>query len=120
MKRLCVLVAGCCLLGVSHLSLAYDSRGARSCAGWQEYRRDEALGYSLNAEIYQTWLVGYLSGIVAGSGIDFFAGTENELVFLMTDKFCSKNPQTNLAEAGTSVARELMLIKGIAHRPTLP
>jgi len=120
MKRLCALLAGCCLLGASHLSLAYDARGARSCDGWQQFRQDQKRGYSLNAEIYETWLVGYLSGIVAGSGTDFLAGTENESVFLMVDTFCSENLQTNLAASGTSVARQLMQLEGIVHMPTLP
>lgn len=105
---------------MSHLSSAYESRGARSCEGWQGFRQDQRRGYSLNAEIYETWLVGYLSGIVAGSGTDFLVGTTNESVFLMVDDFCSENLQTNLAASGTSVARQLMQLKGIIHMPTLP
>jgi len=101
-------------------SLAYESRGARSCSAWQEYRQDEMAGNPRNSEIYQTWLVGYLSGIVAGSGMDFLAGTENEVVFLMTDTYCSENPTMNLSAAGTAVARELMQLKGIVNRGTLP
>jgi hypothetical protein len=115
-----VLVVVCCLLGASLPALPYESRGARSCAGWQETRLDQKDGFSLDAEIYQTWLVGYLSGIVAGSGTDFLAGTGNESVFLMADQFCAQNPRMNLAAAGTSVARQLEHEKGIINRPTLP
>jgi hypothetical protein len=117
---LCGLLAGCCLLATSHPALAYESRGARSCVVWQEYRRDQIAGYPLNSETYQTWLIGYLSGIVAGSGMDFLAGTDNESVFLMVDGYCAANPLMNLAAAGTYVARDLMQQKGIVNRGTLP
>jgi len=120
MKRFCALLGGWCLLAPSHGALAYESRGARSCAGWLESRLDQKAGFSLNAEIYETWMVGYLSGIVAGSGTDFFVGTDNEAVFLMVDDFCAANPRMNLSAAGTSVARQLMQEKGIVNRPTLP
>jgi hypothetical protein len=120
MKHLYVPLAACFLLVICDFSWAYESRGARSCSGWQEFREDGRRGYSLNADVYETWLVGYLSGIVAGSGADFLVGTDNELVFPMVDVFCSANLQANLAEAGTSVARQLMQLKGIVHRPTLP
>ena len=120
MKHLCALLFGCCLFGASHPAAAYDSRGARSCAGWHEFRLDQKGGYPLNAEIYQTWLVGYLSGIVAGSGMDFLAGTGNETVFLMVDGYCDENLQMNLAAAGTHVARSLMQQKQIVNQPTLP
>jgi hypothetical protein len=119
-KYLCALLAGCCLLGLSDTVVAYESRGARSCAAWQEYRRDERVGYGQNAEVYQTWLIGYLSGIVAGSGTDFLAGTDNESVFVMVDIYCGANLLMNLAGAGTYVARDLMQQKGIVNRGTLP
>lgn len=115
-----IALAGCCLLATSHAALAYESRGARSCSGWQEYRQDERSGFPQTIEVYETWLIGYLSGIVAGSGTDFLVGTDNELVFQMVDAYCGANPQMNLAAAGTYVARQLMRQKGIVHMPTLP
>jgi hypothetical protein len=120
-RKLCALLAWCCLLGTSLAVSAYESRGARSCSAWQEYRQDEKAGINtLNSQIYQTWVFGYLSGLVAGSGMDFLAGTDNESVSLMIDAYCAANPGTNLAGAGTFVARQLMQEKGIINRPTLP
>ena len=119
-RRLCGVLTLGCLLGISQAGLAYESRGARSCVGWQQYRQDERAGYPLNSETYETWLIGYLSGLVAGSGMDFLAGTDNESVFQMMDAYCSANPQINLAIAGTYVARDLMQRKGIVNRGTLP
>lgn len=120
MGQLCGVLAGCFLLGASHSAPGYESRGARSCVAWQEYRRDEQAGYARNAEIHQTWLIGYLSGIVAGSGMDFLAGSDNEEVFRMVDAYCGANPLMNLGTAGTYVARDLMQHKGIVNRGTLP
>jgi hypothetical protein len=120
MRSFLGVLAGCCLLGASYSIPAYESRGARSCVAWQEYRRDGNAGYPKNAEVYETWLVGYLSGIVAGSGMDFLTGTDNESIFRMIDVFCSEYPMMNLAAAGTSVARDLMQQKGIVNHGTLP
>lgn len=120
MKQLGALLVAYCLLGMGLPVQAYESRGARSCQGWQEFRLAEKNGYSLDAEIYETWLVGYLSGIVAGSGTDFLVGTDNESVFRMVDSYCEANPQMNLSAAGTSVARQLEREKGIVNPPTLP
>ncbi len=120
MKPLCALVVACCVLWTTNFATAYESRGARSCAAWQEYRRDEKVGNPLNAQIYQTWVIGYLSGIVAGSGMDFLYGTDNESVFSMVDTYCGANLLMNLAAAGTYVARDLMQQKAIVNRGTLP
>jgi hypothetical protein len=120
MRSIAGLLVGCSLLGASYGILAYESRGARSCVAWQEYRQDKGFGYAQNAEVYETWLIGYLSGVVAGSGIDFLAGTDNQLVFRMVDLYCGQNPLMNLAMAGTAVARDLMQQKRIVNRGTMP
>lgn len=120
MRGIVGLLVGCFLVGASCGVLAYESRGARSCFAWQEYRQDKSVGYAQNADVYETWLIGYLSGVVAGSGIDFLAGTDNESVFRMVDAYCGQNPMMNLATAGTSVARDLMQQKRIVNHGTLP
>jgi len=119
-RRIGALLASGCMLAASPISSAYESRGARSCVGWQQSNAEEKDGYPRNMEIYQTWLIGYLSGIVAGSGMDFLAGTESEAAFVMVDTYCSEHNDMNLAGAGTHVARQLMHQKGIVNVPTLP
>lgn len=102
------------------LSHAVESRGARSCANWQDGRLAEKDAYSRIAEIDQTWLVGYMSGLVAGAGLDFFAGTDNPTLFAMVDDYCVATPTGNLATAGVAVARQLMLEKGMVYGGTRP
>jgi hypothetical protein len=119
-RRVGALLAAGWLLAASPIAAAYESRGARSCAGWQQSNAEEKDGYPRNMEIYQTWLIGYLSGIVAGSGMDFLAGTQSEVAFGMVDTYCSEHSNMNLAGAGTHVARQLMHEKGIVNVPTLP
>lgn len=97
-----------------------ESRGARSCANWQEGRLEENQGYSRKAEIDQTWLVGYMSGLVAGAGLDFFKGTENGALFALVDAYCVDTPTGDLATAGIAVARQLMQEKGLIYRGTMP
>ena len=120
MNHVTLLLLGCCLLGSSTLALALEARGSRTCAAWQEHRLEETEGHTLHAEVDQTWLVGYLSGVVAGSGIDFMTDTNNASIFSMADVYCQANPFGHLAPAGTALARQLMQQKGIANIPTLP
>lgn len=120
MKRLILTLFGAGLLCLSFPVSAVESRGARSCAGWQEGRLAEKEGYSRAAEIDQTWLVGYLSGLVAGAGLDFLAGTDNATLFALADAYCAATPAGNLATAGVAVARQLMQQKGLVYRGTMP
>ena len=119
MKRLHFLLIGACLLATSSLAEALESRGSRSCASWTEHRSEQRAGHALNAEIEQTWGVCYLSGLVAGSGMDFLAGTDNETLFTMVDDYCQANPLEQQAAAGTAIARALMAQKRITNIPTL-
>lgn len=120
MKRQTRLLIGCILLGSLSLAQSVESRGSRSCVSWQSHRLEQAEGYAQNSEVDQTWLVGYLSGVVAGSGIDFLVSTDNQTLFSMVDDYCNSQPRGQLAAAGTSLARGLMQQKGLANIPTLP
>lgn len=113
-------LVGTCLLALSVPAAAFDSRGARSCEEWQQRRLEAIEGHKLDAGIIQTWLVGYLSGLVAGSGMDFLVGTKNPLLFSMADELCQRYPQADLAFVGTAIARDLMQQKSIVNVPTLP
>lgn len=119
MNRLHILLIAACLLDISGLAHALDARGSRPCTSWMEHRAEQIDGHAMNSEIEQTWMVGYLSGVVAGSGMDFLAGTDNETIFTMTDDYCRVNPASHLAMAGTAIARALMAQKGIVNIPTL-
>jgi hypothetical protein len=119
-RQVLAWLAGAWLLALTLPGSAVDSRGARSCYEWQKHRAEATEGYPLDADIIQTWLVGYFSGVVAGAGMDFLVGTKNPRLFEMADVLCQRHPQADLAFIGTAIARELMQEKNIVNRPTLP
>lgn len=105
--RLAAIVLGL-FLSASAAAQTVTARGARSCALWNENRLDALGGHLLGAQFYQTWLVGYLSGVAAGTGVDLLGGRPNAPLFQRVDRYCAENPGANLAQAGMTVARELM------------
>lgn len=105
--RLLAIALGLCI-AANAAAQTVTARGARSCALWNENRVDERGGHLLGAQFYQTWLVGYLSGMAAGTGVDLLGGLPNAPLFQRVDRYCAENPGANLAQAGATVARELM------------
>lgn len=80
-----------------------EARQAPSCGEWIVHREKSdtlALG---NA----SWLLGYLSGIAAGSGKDALVGTENSSIYKWMDSYCRRNPLRNLGSGGIALAAEL-------------
>jgi len=105
--RFLALALGICV-AANAAAQTVTARGARSCALWSENRLDARGGHLLGAQFYQTWLVGYLSGVAAGTGVDLLGSVPNAPLFQRVDRYCAENPAANLAQAGATVARELM------------
>lgn len=119
-KKLATVLLGCCVFSLSHAQTVVTTRGARACGDWNAERIEEREGRMLKAQVHQTWLVGYLSGMAAGAGVDLLSGVANEPLFAMVDEYCGANPAANLAQAGTDVARNLMQQKQIIYLGTRP
>jgi hypothetical protein len=117
---LAALLLGCCLASQAQAQLVVTARGARACSAWNDNRVEERAGFPFKAEVHQTWLVGYLSGLAAGAGVDFLAGSGNEALFLRVDEYCRANPTAHLGLAGTAIARDLMQEKQIVYVGTRP
>lgn len=117
---LAALLLGCCLVLPAQAQLTVTARGARPCAAWNDNRLEERAGHPFKAEVHQTWLVGYLSGLAAGAGVDFLAGSGNDALFLRVDEYCRANPGAHLGLAGTAIARDLMQEKRIVYVGTRP
>ncbi len=75
--------------------------GAQSCGEWVTARAKDAL----SAET--VWVLGFLSGLAAGEGVDFW-GTpgaprvnplDNASVYLWMDNYCKANPLHMIATA---------------------
>jgi hypothetical protein len=115
MNRSAVL-AGALLLAASMVAVSStaeagaEARQAPSCGEWIVHREKSdtlALG---NA----SWLLGYLSGIAAGSGKDALAATENSAIYKWMDNYCRANPLRDVSSGGNALAAEL------ARKPGAP
>ena len=108
------LVLGCLLLAAGTLAVSSPSgageqpKQAPSCGEWIVHREKSdtlALG---NA----SWLLGYLSGLAAGSGKDTLSGTENSSIYKWMDSYCRSNPLRDLGSGANALAAELTGKKG--------
>lgn len=74
-----------------------------SCGVWAKERGDKTDGYQ------KAWLIGYLSGLSAATGVEFWRkdghSLDNESVFLWMDKYCRENPLKLISNG----ARELFI-----------
>lgn len=118
--KIAALLLGCCALSASHAQMTVTARGARACSAWNENRVEQREGRPFKAEVHQTWLVGYLSGLAAGSGVDFLFEVDNETLFARVDQYCRDNPAGHLGLAGVAVARDLMAQKQLVYVGTRP
>ncbi len=112
MKTWIALLAVCCLLGSAQFAKAapaerVEARAAASCGEWIDHRKkSDTLALSNTS-----WLVGYLSGLAAGSGRNFLPGNENTEIFSWMDNYCRSNPLTDIAVGGSSLMAELVAKK---------
>ncbi len=119
-RKIAAILLGCCVVSASHAQMMVTARGARACAAWNDNRIEQREGRPFKAEVHQTWLVGYLSGLAAGAGVDFLFDVGNESLFAMVDQYCRTNPAAHLGLAGVAVARDLMAQKQLVYVGTRP
>ena len=74
-------------------------RGAPSCGEWVAQRKKADTLALSNAN----WLLGYLSGLGAGSGRNVLGGRDNAAVFAAMDKYCSEHPFKDAAAGGAAM-----------------
>ena len=77
-------------------------RGAPSCGEWVAQRKKADTLALANAN----WLLGYLSGLGAGSGRNVLAGRDNAAVFAAMDKYCREHPFKDAAAGGAAMLEE--------------
>ena len=96
----CILMASSIIAVSSPIEGGVEARQAPSCGEWISHREKSdtlSLGNT-------SWLLGYLSGLVVGSGKDFLSGTDNASIYKWTDSYCRTNPLKNLSSGGTALA----------------
>ena len=81
---------------------AINIRAGTSCGQWiSEKGTWEGAGSN-------RWLLGFLSGLAAGSGKDILKALDNESVYLWVDNYCRVNPLRGLDEAGWELYSSLV------------
>lgn len=106
-KTMSVLLAGLMLIGVANTARAITVRGISSCGEWVSHNNDQVKWRA------QTWLLGFLSGLAAGTKKDVLDSTDNESVYLWMDNYCKANPLKGTHDGAGYLYLELMEQKGI-------
>lgn len=99
LKRLTLAMIA--LLLTAHSASALTIRGARSCGDWVQGRTADRNTHA------EAWLVGYLSGRAAASGVDLLKGTDNPSLFLWMDNFCRAQPLKDIEDGASELVPEL-------------
>ncbi|MGA7749616.1 MAG: hypothetical protein WCA63_05665 [Gallionella sp.] len=89
-------------IGYSTNSNAVMLKGAIPCGEWVSTRS------TLNAMIYDYWLIGYLSGVADSKNKNFLQGTDTASFELWMDNYCQKNPLDTIGDGGHELANELI------------
>lgn len=79
--------------------------GSASCGEWVQNRAkgDEKLANAAQ----EFWLLGYLSGVANGLGVDFMKTANAASIELWMDNYCRNNPLDNIADGAVKLSREL-------------
>ena len=78
--------------------------GAVSCGDWINSHTHNLTAASWG----EYWLIGFLSGIAAGSRIDFMKNTESSLIVKMMNKYCTSHPLDSTSAGANVLLYELI------------
>jgi hypothetical protein len=84
-------------------------RGMPSCGTWVQTRQAGDMASIGN----RLWLIGFLSGVAAGTQKDLLKTTDNDSITLWMDNYCRANPLNDLEDGAETLAKELMKRKGL-------
>ena len=96
------------MLSVTAPSWAVTIRGMPSCGAWVKDRENKASGWP--AMTNKTWLIGYLSGLSSGLGVEFWRKggntLDNESAYLWMDNYCRANPLKDTQDGADALFHE--------------
>lgn len=95
----CALIATLIIYG--QLAGAVMTKGAAPCGEWLESRQAQT------ALPDEYWLLGYLSGLALGTGLDVLNGVKSASLAAWVDNYCKQYPLENLSTAGSKLFDEL-------------
>lgn len=82
---------------------AVEMRGMISCGRWINDKKNDELS-RITAE---RWIIGYLSGLAAGTEKNILEGTDNDSIILWIDNYCSANPLKDIGHGSNEIFFEL-------------
>lgn len=110
-KYVLALIAGLAALAAQGgMSQAYTIKGggAASCGAWTEARRLRAIAGQGEHFLYESWVLGFLSGIgfVGEDNDDPLHGLDYQGVLAWIDNYCQAHPIDNVSHAAIAFYRE--------------
>jgi hypothetical protein len=75
--------------------------GGQSCESWMSEKEKNSLSYL----IYQTWVLGFVSGAGGGLGEKYEVDADGAIGWI--DNYCQTNPLSNIAYAAQELVLEL-------------
>ena len=80
--------------------------GVSSCGAYVKSVEDNVVSLEF------AWIVGYLSGLSAGTGVDLLKNTDGPSIRLWIEKYCRSNPLKSVDNATNELAIELARMAG--------
>lgn len=99
MKYVKLILAGL-VIAISINAEAVTVMGARGCGEWVN-------GRSNNVLTYETWLIGYLSGVAVSDNVDILKNADLASLTLWMDNYCNKYPLNDIQIGTKQLVKEL-------------
>ncbi|MGF6837094.1 hypothetical protein QF001_000961 [Paraburkholderia youngii] len=87
---------------VAHTSFALSTLGNPSCGMWVKRKTDQLVDMGNTS-----WLMGFMTGIAVGTGVDMLANADGESLELWMDNYCQAHPLDNVGTGAAALAIEL-------------
>ena len=78
--------------------------GAVSCGDWINYHAHNLTSASWG----EYWLIGFLSGIAAGTKIDFMKNTDSKYIVSRMNNYCTSHPLDSTSAGANALLYELI------------
>ena len=92
-------------IGFSASSYADEFFGGGGCGQWSISRAEPRP--SVNEAANFGWLMGFLSGLASGTGVNVLVGVAPQSIAFWMDKYCRANPSNKVGTGAITLFNEL-------------